>query len=150
MPSWVVPSVAAELWGVTVEHVLSEVAAGRIISRTEGEFVFVDVDPNAAAQAEQDAEKRPSTYRRSLTWSIGTSEHVQQPLVTAAERDALLSDDADDSDTSTIDLNTPSGDPPAEESRTLTDDDTPDWEAVRARVGRTRIPPRSASRAAAA
>ena len=87
MPSWVVPAVAAELWGVSVEHVLAEVAAGRVISRREGEFLFVDVDPNAAEAAQ--AQTSPTPYRRSLAWTLGTSPHVQQPLVTAAERDAL-------------------------------------------------------------
>jgi hypothetical protein len=134
MPSWVVPAVAAELWGVTVEHVLSEVAAGRVISRCEGEFIFVDVDPNAQHGSPQ--ETRPTTYRRSLTWTVGASEHVQQPLVTPAEREALLDDSHDAIEPN---LDTPYGEAPA--PTPLTDDDIPDWRAVRARVARTRIPP---------
>ena len=148
MPSWVVPAVAAELWGVSVEHVLAEVAAGRVISRREGEFLFVDVDPNAAEAAQ--AQTSPTPYRRSLAWTLGTSPHVQQPLVTAAERDALLSGGDDvmlghDAD-GPIELDAPFGDAPAPAA--LSDDDTPDWEAVRARVSRTRIPPRRSREAA--
>lgn len=134
MPSWVVPAVAAELWGVSVEHVLAEIAAGRIVARCEGEFIFVDVDPNADHGTPQ--ESRPATYRRSLAWAVGASEQIQQPLVTPAEREALLeqSDDMADSD-----LDSPYGDAPA--PTPLTSDDIPDWRAVRARVSRTRIPP---------
>ena len=147
MPSWVVPAVAAELWGVSVEHVLAEVAAGRVISRREGEFLFVDVDPNAAEAAQ--AETRPIPYRRSLAWTLGTSPHVQQPLVTAAERDALLGGEdvmLEHEADSPMDLDAPFGDAPAPAA--LAEDDTPDWEAVRARVSRTRIPPRRSREAA--
>ena len=147
MPSWVVPAVAAELWGVSVEHILAEVAAGRVISRTEGEFLFVDVDPNAATV--EQAETRPVPYRRSLAWALGTSPHVQQPIVTPAERDALLSGDdvmLEHDAGRVTDIDMPFGDAPAPSA--LTEDDTPDWEAVRARVSRTRIPPRSSRQAA--
>jgi hypothetical protein len=149
MPSWVVPAVAAELWGVAVAHVLADVAAGRIPSRTEGTFVFVDIDPASAGAAGAApapvgqapdvpaAETRPATYRRSLAWAQAAP---QQPIVTPEERQALMEgaeaviddDDADDDDT-------PYGDAPA--PGTLSDDDVPNWDEVRARVSRTRRPP---------
>jgi hypothetical protein len=43
MPSWVAPSVAAEIWGVSVDHVLSGIANGSIPSFVDGQFLFVDM-----------------------------------------------------------------------------------------------------------
>jgi hypothetical protein len=148
MPSWVVPSVAAELWGVSVEHVLAEVTAGRLPARREGELLFVDVDPSAAEA--QQAEQRPAPYRRPLAWTLGTSEHSQPPLVTAAERNALLAPD-DVPSAGPVEIDAPFSEPSFDNAPApikLTDDDKPDWEAVRARVSRTRVPPRQASLAA--
>jgi hypothetical protein len=135
MPSWVLPAVAAELWGVSIEHVLAEVAAGRVRSRTEREFTFVDIDPNSGAGAvDEPSESRRLAYRRSLAWAMAAPS---TPIVTAEERDALL---ADPSIThGEVGEDGPIGDapPPAQ----LTADDIPDWAQVRARVSRTRRPP---------
>jgi hypothetical protein len=141
MPSWVVPTVAAELWGVTVEHILAEVAAGRVKSRSEGEFIFVDINPNSPLDSfEADVPAQPSTYRRSLAWTQLTCS--AQPVVTAEERQALLEAEVPaTSSTVATDLeeDTPYGDAPA--PTTLSEDDIPNWEAVRARVARSRRPP---------
>src|SRR3954466_1728029 len=140
MPGWVLPAVAAELWGVSEDHVLAEVSAGRLRFRREGEFLFVDVAPSiglpdvAAVVVE---ETRPAMqYRRSLVWSVPNAilsddTHGAVPLVTSAERDALLDempiapvmDGADEADE-----DAPAGDAP--EPGALTQDDVPNWEAV--------------------
>ena len=151
MPAWVLPAVAAELWGVSEGHVLAEVSAGRLRSRREGEFLFVDVAPSiglpeVAAVVEEETRPAMTYRRRSLAWSAVPNAMVSDdtngavPLVTPAERDALLdempaaaaSDDVCASDA-------PVGDAPA--PYPLTADDVPDWEAVRARVSRLRKPP---------
>jgi hypothetical protein len=41
MSCWVVPAIAAELWGVTVDYVLSRVRNGSVESRREHGFTFV-------------------------------------------------------------------------------------------------------------
>jgi hypothetical protein len=43
MSSWVAPSIAAELWGISVEQVLADIASGSIPSYVDGQFLFVDV-----------------------------------------------------------------------------------------------------------
>ena len=135
MPSWVLPAVAAELWGCSIEHVMAEVAAGRVRSRTEREFTFVDVDPDGVgAVMEEPSESRRLAYRRSLAWAMVAPS---TPVVTAEERDALLNEPVLDQGDPAEDA--PPGDAP--EPQALTDDDVPDWEAVRARVARTRRPP---------
>jgi hypothetical protein len=43
MSSWVAPAIAAEIWGVSVEHVLAGIANGSIPSHVDGQFLFVDM-----------------------------------------------------------------------------------------------------------
>jgi hypothetical protein len=47
MSCWVVPDVAAELWGISVEEVMESVQAGRVPSRREFHFLLVDVAPDS-------------------------------------------------------------------------------------------------------
>lgn len=47
MSCWVVPAIAAELWGVTLGHVLERVRDGSLSSRHEHGFTFVDVAPDS-------------------------------------------------------------------------------------------------------
>lgn len=138
MPSWVLPAVAAELWGVPLEQVLADMAAGRVRSRTERDFTFVDIDPDNTVE-EPDA--RRLAYRRSLAWAMVAPS---TPIVTAEERDALLTEPIGDTPVAGEDA--PLGDAP--EPMQLTEDDIPDWDAVRARVARTRRPPQAMREAA--
>jgi hypothetical protein len=43
MSSWVAPSVAAEIWGISVAQVLERIAQGSLPSMVDGEFLFVDI-----------------------------------------------------------------------------------------------------------
>src|SRR5438045_6374608 len=45
MSCWVVPTVAAELWGVSLEIVLERARSGLIHSKSENGFMFIDVAP---------------------------------------------------------------------------------------------------------
>src|SRR4051812_49787815 len=45
MSCWVVPSVAAEIWGVAVTTVLEKAQLGVVPSKTENGFMFIDVAP---------------------------------------------------------------------------------------------------------
>src|SRR5688572_9751821 len=45
MSCWVVPTVAAGLWGVSVERVIQCIRDGRLTSRSEAGFTFVDIAP---------------------------------------------------------------------------------------------------------
>lgn len=159
MPGWVLPAVAAELWGVSIEQVMADVAAGRVSSRVEGEFIFVDVQPAADAdESEHASAPTPSPYRRSLAWSVPSDPAIEpiasDPIVTAAERDALLNEQAtmaaaaESYDDAWADADEP--EVPDDESEVnapdgpivLTAEDIPNWGEVRSRVARTRRPPR--------
>ncbi|CAN5526174.1 hypothetical protein BH09PLA1_BH09PLA1_23260 [soil metagenome] len=47
MSCWVVPTVAAELWGVSVDAILDRARSGQVPTRTENGFMFVDVAPDS-------------------------------------------------------------------------------------------------------
>jgi|SoiMethySBSTD1v2_1073268.scaffolds.fasta_scaffold1618178_2 hypothetical protein len=63
MSCWVVPTIAADYWQVSLDYVLQGMRDGSIASKTEQGFTFVDVMP------EPDLSKRkvtPRTYVEAL------------------------------------------------------------------------------------
>src|SRR5687767_8150566 len=80
MSCWVVPTIAAELWGVSVDHILQQIREGRIAHRMDEGFMFVDVAPNSPRMGQPP----PSTY---------TMIEAEQ---NESEDDAPLSIDADE------------------------------------------------------
>jgi hypothetical protein len=44
MSSWVAPSVAAEIWGISIDQVLAGIASGSVKSYIDGQFLFVDLE----------------------------------------------------------------------------------------------------------
>jgi hypothetical protein len=67
MSCWVVPTIAAELWGVPVQQVFQKINAGQVPSKYEKGFTFVDVAPEspvcAPAQPLRPPEPPPPTFR---------------------------------------------------------------------------------------
>ncbi len=61
MSCWVVPTVAAELWGVSVDTILTRARAGDVPTKTENGFMFVDVAPDSH-RIETPKSLRPPTY----------------------------------------------------------------------------------------
>src|SRR6187549_1955105 len=59
MPCWVAPAVAAEMWGLSLQEVMELIASGSLDSRSEAEFLFVDILPN---EAEHIAAPPPPTF----------------------------------------------------------------------------------------
>ena len=47
MSCWVVPSVAADLWGCAVQAVMDAIRAGEVATRDENGWTFVDVAPDS-------------------------------------------------------------------------------------------------------
>jgi hypothetical protein len=83
MSCWVVPSVAAELWNVPVEKITEAIQAGRMPSRSENGFTFIDVAPESPVLEAPRALRPPPppTFR----------------VVTREEIVALLGDELDES-----------------------------------------------------
>ena len=65
MACWVVPTVAAEFWGVSVDRVWDRVQDGSVGVRHENGFTFVDVAPGAEEfqpQAPEPPSPPPATF----------------------------------------------------------------------------------------
>ena len=45
MSCWVVPNVAAEIWGISLDEVLSRIQSGVVVSKREYGFLLVDTAP---------------------------------------------------------------------------------------------------------
>lgn len=82
MPTWVVPSIAADIWGVPVSQVLSRMQEGHIASRTEGGFTFVDMDPYGLRPIPKASPRqtRPTTFR-GLSEEELTALHPDSPPI---------------------------------------------------------------------
>jgi len=65
MSCWVVPNVAAELWGVPVEAIQSRIRDGSLSTRDENGFTFIDVAPDSPVLETPRAFRPtpPPTYR---------------------------------------------------------------------------------------
>jgi hypothetical protein len=63
--SWVVPSIAAEVLGVSLDHVMSQIRAGALASREEFGFLWVEVTGQSVSRgARRPRRRRPRTYTR--------------------------------------------------------------------------------------
>lgn len=112
MSSWVAPAVAAEMWGVSIEHVMAGVANGSICSVVDGNFLFVDMAPIGFAPT------RPHSH--PPTHSVVTPEELA--VLSAEEQAALAANPQDDEDTA--------------DSR-----DVSQWRVARKQTSRLRRPP---------
>ena len=90
MSCWVVPTIAAELWGVTVGHVLAGIRDGSIESRDEHGFVFVD----AARQSSSHPRHRPGEPSPPTFVAVSRADAVEEdtelPPLDDEENDAAL------------------------------------------------------------
>ena len=139
MSCWVVPTIAAELWGVSVDHVLQQVRDGYLSHRVDDGFMFVDVAPNGGGCGiVKPAAMNPPTFT----------------VLSEAEVDALCDEtvaDIEAADTFEAQNDAEDGDAEEESQSPANDEasvDLGDWRAARQRVSRTRIPPRARPKAA--
>src|SRR5690242_14239079 len=87
MSCWVVPSVAAELWGIPLEQLMGQIRAGTVTSRTEHGFVMVDVAPDSERIAPAPRRRRPRT--RTFTAVVEPGATSPASVVSEAELAAL-------------------------------------------------------------
>ncbi|HEY1922121.1 MAG TPA: hypothetical protein VGG44_05095 [Tepidisphaeraceae bacterium] len=138
MSSWVAPGIAAEIWGVSIDHVLDGIANGSIPSYVDGQFLFVDMAGIGF----------PRTTPRP---------QVIEPDITDAEIEALTFQPAGDytkpvssNDDTIIDDGILMADEEmiAEEGEIFEEDedstrDVSDWRSARDQTSRIRRPPQS-------
>jgi len=70
MSCWVVPQVAAEIWGISLTEVLSRIHCGAVISKMEYGFLLVDTAPLGPLFRSTCADGRPKppTWVAVKTW----------------------------------------------------------------------------------
>jgi hypothetical protein len=92
MASWVAPSIAAEIWGVSIDHVLGGIADGSIPSFVDGEFLFVDMAgqgfPCSTPRSQPSDLAVTPDELRALTF---------EPIVPPDKTNSPVGDDEDDS-----------------------------------------------------
>jgi hypothetical protein len=83
MNSWVAPTLAAELWGTTVDDILQRIVSGQLETREMGGFLFVDANAPRLR-----ADERPATYRDAdeLALSAALEAEDDKPLNFRAAR----------------------------------------------------------------
>jgi hypothetical protein len=125
MSCWVVPTIAAEIWGVGVDHILQRVRDGNLPYQVDEGFMFVDVHAPPP---------RPPKVEHPPTFTALSQAELEALRDAADEPPPSRHDDDDDDDE--VD---------EAESQSPTDDEASvelgDWRAARQRVGMTRIPP---------
>lgn len=140
MSCWVVPTVAAEYWGISVDLVLRRMSEGLVPQMSQSGFIFVDIDPWATACTGAFRHEPPPTFV-STAESIAPVESAWSPVSIMANAEdessvELMLDETDDSEERQDEDGLPDLD--EEESATF---GRLSWEEVRHKVSRTRRPP---------
>ncbi len=76
MSCWVVPIVAAEIWGISLSEVLSRITAGTVVSKMEYGFLLVDTAPLGPLFRSTcaDGRAKPPTFVEVQTWTEADDE----------------------------------------------------------------------------
>jgi hypothetical protein len=126
MSAWVAPSIAAEIWGISVDQVLAGIADGSVQSYVDGQFLFVDLGRQGLPM---------TTPRERKLEAVVTEEEIAaltfQPIDSASE--PLLSE---------MTMSEPSV--ANEQILQVTDEDfgnNSDWRLSREQTSRLRKPP---------
>ncbi len=83
MSCWVVPTVAAELWGIPVDSILHRIGDGSLASKHENGFTFIDVAPDSPVM-EMPRDLRPAP---PPTYRVVTHEEFQALVGDLMDRD---------------------------------------------------------------
>src|SRR6266436_4863869 len=70
MSCWVVPIVAAEIWGISLDEVMQRIGSGVVVSKREYGFLLVDTAPLGPLFRSTAAEgkAKPRTWMPVQTW----------------------------------------------------------------------------------
>lgn len=92
MSCWVTPKIAADIWGLPLADILSLIATGRMSSREDCKFRFVQLPAFSNAGQRLPASQRPRTFN-----PIGSAANLEEDaggrqIVTPEESEALIAD----------------------------------------------------------
>lgn len=143
MSCWVVPAVAAEYWGISLDLVMRRITDGLVPHMSDAGFIFVDVDPWSAACTGGFRQQPPPTFV-----STAESPAPVESFSVVAAHDDMSPDEANPSNSSP-DRSDPSDEFELDQSLPELDEEESatfgrlSWEEVRQQVSRTRRPPPS-------
>ena len=130
MACWVVPSVASEIWHVPVDQILSAVKCGKLASKQENGFTFVDVAPNSPGDSQPLRAPKPKPITYKVVRRAGPPESYMLPrpaeVITPAEVQCLMGETGESG-----------GDAPAESNSAMGD-----WRRGRRSATTRRTPPK--------
>src|SRR5688500_5378530 len=94
MSCWVVPIVAAELWGGSLGEVRARIHAGTVVSKMEYGFLLVDTAPLGPLFRSTAAEgaPRPPTFVEVRTWMEVEDEDEVELIEVEAEVEERIED----------------------------------------------------------
>jgi hypothetical protein len=133
MSCWVVPTVAAEIWGIPVELILHRIRSGQIEARTEEGFTFIDLAPEGPRF--EPSRRLPS--ERPPTFTLITQEELdalREEILPGETEFDKSSDPPDPGDPP--DCGDESPDEPSEPQTFMGD-----WRRIRRRTSRLRLAP---------
>jgi len=87
MSCWVVPTIAAEIWGISVERVLRMIEAGEVGTLVERGWTFVDVAPESPVLERRE---KPTTFT-----VVPVSDEEMAALGELMEEEEPKADEAD-------------------------------------------------------
>jgi hypothetical protein len=87
MSCWVVPSVAAELWGCTVDAVLNAIRNGKVPTKDDAGWTFVDVAPESPTLETPKSVRPPTPETYSVishaeSIALNRSQHREESEMT--------------------------------------------------------------------
>jgi hypothetical protein len=128
MSCWVAPTLAAEIWQISLELLMSRIASGEIPVRDEDGFLFVDVAPygHRVERPNRAPHERPATF-------TPIDSDPASLMVTDEEAAALTMPPPAPSASSDADEMGPEDETA---SKTLGD-----WRSIRRKTARMRVPP---------
>lgn len=132
MSCWVAPSLAAELWGISIEQVLQRTRSGEVACCEDYGFFLVDVAPESPAiDIGRSAAPPPATF----------------VPISAEEMNALAGEPTDSTPPDSAPSSQPEDAPAHPQEDEGHDPPAPavpfeEWRNVRRRMSRLRIPPR--------
>jgi hypothetical protein len=128
MSCWVAPTLAAEIWQISLELLMSRIASGEIPVRDEDGFLFVDVAPygHRVERPNRAPHERPATFTAiegDAATLMVTDEEAAALTMPPPLPQATAADDEIGPEDETA-------------SKTLGD-----WRAIRRKTARMRVPP---------
>ena len=149
MASWVVPAVAADLWGMSIEQVLKLIDEGKVAVKREGDFVLVDVAPPSstiepASKIRSPRVRATRPMRRELDPCSGLAVTAADVSFDPTDFNIDFDPDADDSTDAYDGATEPSfagGERPSPMAMINAPEGECSWVQVRQQVSRRRVPP---------